>query len=236
LRAFITGIGWLTAGGEGRGRNGDPFKITQGYLSALAKKPAFTNQAFRRFGRLDRFSKLGLRAVASAMQDAGLDTWKDKRNIGVIVSTTLGSLATDLDYYGTVMSKDGTLSDPNLFTYTLPNSFLGHVSMIFGLTGINYVINDKEGSGIPALTSAMDCLSLGECDTILAGICDVEPPPDFPVSVKPLPGAVFTVIEKNIGRQVQPYGNLLMNNSGSLFFNGSVITNISALVKECLRT
>jgi len=175
-------------------------------------------------------------AVAYALQDAGLDVWKGKRDIGVIVSTVLGCLATDLDYYNTVMTKNGVLADPNLFTYTLPNSFLGHASIIFGLTGTNFVINEKTESGICALSSAMDCISLGECDTMLAGVCDVEPPPDFPVSRKPAPGAIFIVIEKTIERQIQPYGNLSMGSSGTLFFNGSEINDISTCVKNCLGT
>jgi 3-oxoacyl-[acyl-carrier-protein] synthase II len=235
LSFLITGLGWVTAGGEGRGRNADPFGYSLGSLPGLTGRSRFPNRSFRRFGRLDKFSKLGLSAAAYALQDAGLDVWREKRDIGVIVSTVLGCLATDFDYYGTVMIKNGTLADPNLFTYTLPNTFLGHVSIIFGLTGTNFIVNEKTGTGISALCSAMDCISLGECDTMIAGICDIEPPAGFSVSEKPIPGAIFVVIEKGIDRQIQPYGSLSMNNIGRLFFNGSEINDISTLVKNCLR-
>ena len=231
---FITGAGWVTAGGEGRGRKADPFGYYESALPALAGKTPFTNQNFRRFGRLDRFSRLGLRAAAYALQDAGLDAWKEKRDIGIIASSVLGCLATDLDYYHTVMRKNGILADPNLFTYTLPNSFLGHASIIFGLTGVNFVINEKTDSGISALRSAMDCISLGECDTMLAGVCDVEAPPDFPVSRKAVPGAIFLVIEKTIERQIKPYGRISVDKDGILYFNESEIKGISMFIRMCL--
>jgi 3-oxoacyl-[acyl-carrier-protein] synthase II len=236
LSAFITGLGWVSVSGAGMGRNADPFDLSEGVLPGSSIKTSFTGQAFRRFGRLDRFSKVGLNAIAYAMQDAGFDRWEEKRDIGVIVSTVFGCIKTDLDYYRTVMIKNGIFADPNLFTYTLPNSFLGHASIIFGLTGINFVINDKTGSGISALLSALDCISLGECDSILAGICDVEPPPDFPVSGKTPPGAIFAVIEKTLRNQARtPYGRLSADNNGTLFFNESEIKDISMCVKKCLR-
>jgi 3-oxoacyl-[acyl-carrier-protein] synthase II len=234
LSFFITGTGWVTSGGEGKGRNADSFGYSEGPLPGLTGKTPFAGQKYRRFGRLDRFSKLGLRAIGYALQDAGLDAWDEKRDIGVIVSTVLGCLATDFDYYNTVMTKNGILADPNLFTYTLPNSFLGHASIIFGLTGTNYVINEKTVSGISALRSAMDCISLGECDTMLAGVCDVEPLPDFPVSGEPAPGAIFLVIEKTIKRQLRPYGRLSVDKNGMLFFNESEINDISMCVRKCL--
>jgi 3-oxoacyl-(acyl-carrier-protein) synthase len=144
LNAFITGTGWVTAGGEGTGRNAAPFALSEGPLPGLAGKITFANQNFKRFGRMDRYCKLGLKAIAYALQDAGLDAWKEKRDIGVIVSTVLGCLATDFDYYNTVIPRDGLIADPNLFTYALSNSFIGYAAIIFGLTG-------KPAQGLPPL-------------------------------------------------------------------------------------
>ena len=231
---LITGIGWVTAGGEGKGRSADPFDYSERALPLSKVRTPYLNRNFKRFGRLDGFSKLGLRAAAYAMQDAGLDVWKEKRGIGVIASTALGCLTTDFDYYSTIMIKKGILADPNLFTYTLPNSFLGHVSMIFGLTGTNFVINEEKGSGLSSVRAAMDCISLEECDTMIAGVCDVEPPAGSPVSVRPVPGAIFAVIEKSDKRRVQPYGRISMDKDGILFFNESEIMDIAACVRMCL--
>ena len=236
MSVFITGAGWVTVGGKGTAGRRDPFDPVEGSLPGLDGRLPFKNHAFKRYGRLDRFSRLGIMGAGYALQDAGLDAWDEKRDIGIIVSTVLGCLATDIDYYRTVMMKNGILADPNLFTYTLPNSFLGHASMIFGLTGTNFVINDRSGSGISALVSAMDSILLGECDTALAGICDVEPPDDFPVSLRPVPGSIFVVIEKSAeNRGREPYGELAMDKTGSLFFNQREIKDISICVKKCLK-
>lgn len=234
MSAFITGIGWVTVSGAGMGRSADPFEFSEGSLPKIMGKIPGNNQAFRRFGRLDRYSKLGMKAIAHALQDAGLDAWEEKRDMGVIVSTVFGCITTDIDYYNTVMEKNGILADPNLFAYTLPNSFLGHVSMVFGLTGMNFIINDDTDSGLSALRSALDCISLGECMAMLAGICDVEPPPDFPVAGNLAPGSIFVVIEKDPERQGCSYGRLSMDNSGNVFFNESEIKDISTCVRRCL--
>jgi 3-oxoacyl-[acyl-carrier-protein] synthase II len=234
MNAFITGIGWVTASGTGMGRNKDTFEMSEGALPRFEGKMPFANPKFRRAGRLDRFSKLGITAMAYALRDAGLDTWEQKRDIGAIVSTVFGCLATDIDYYKTVMVKNGILADPNLFTYTLPNSFLGYASLIFGLTGTNFVINDKTSSGIPALRPALDCITLGESGAMLAGICDVERPLDIPVFEKFLPGAVFVVIEKTIERQCRPYGRLSVDNNGNVLFNESKTDEIATCVRKCL--
>lgn len=234
MSAFITGIGWVTAGGEGQGRRFDPFDLSHGALPGLSGKITLKNQSFKRFGRMDRYCKLGIKTVDYALQDAGLDVWEEKRDIGLIVSTVLGCLATDIDYFKTVIPRDGLIADPNLFTYCLPNSFIGYAAIIFGLTGTNFVINERTGPGLSALVSAMDCILLGECDTVLAGICDVEHETGIPASARPVPGAIFLVIEKTVNRDVRPYGRISADKKGGLFFNGSRIEDISMCVKKCL--
>ena len=78
---------------------------------------------------MDEYSKLGMGAIAYALKDAMLDEWEEKRAIGIIASTVYGCLGTDFDYYNTVIPQDGLFASPNLFTYTLPNCFLGDAAM-----------------------------------------------------------------------------------------------------------
>jgi 3-oxoacyl-[acyl-carrier-protein] synthase II len=233
MTAFITGIGWITAGGSGMGRNADPFALSHGALPRLGSRVPFVSQRFRRLGRLDKFSMLGLRAVAYALRDAGLDEWEQRREIGVIASTVFGCLATDTDFYNTVLPQNGLLADPNLFAHTLPNTFLGHASIVFGLTGPNYVINDRTGSGLTALASSLECISTGEADFMLAGICDIECPSGFSES-STLPGAVFLMIEKTLRKDCKPFGRLSVSKGGVLFFDDAEIKNISEIVKKTL--
>jgi 3-oxoacyl-[acyl-carrier-protein] synthase II len=231
MTAFITGIGWVTAGGSGMGRNADPFELSHGALPRLGSRIPFVSQRFRRLGRLDKFSMLGLRAVAYALRDAGLDEWEQRREIGVIASTVFGCLATDVDFYNTVLPQNGLLADPNLFAHTLPNTFLGHASIVFGLTGPNYVINDKTDSGLTALVSALECISAGEADFMLAGICDIEHPTGFE-ETDAVPGSVFVVLEKTLRKDCKSHGRLSMDKGGRLFFTDVEIKDISGVVKK----
>jgi 3-oxoacyl-[acyl-carrier-protein] synthase II len=233
MTAFVTGIGWVAAGGHGMGRNADPFDLSHGALPRLGNRIPFVSPRFRRLGRLDKFSMLGLRAIAYALKDAELDEWDERREIGVIASTVFGCLSTDMDFYDTVLPQSGLLADPNLFAHTLPNTFLGHASIVFGLTGPDYVINDMTGSGLAALSSALECISMGEADTMLAGICDVECPHGI-IESNTAPGAVFLVLEKTLRKDSKPYGSLSVNKNGALLFDDFEITYISEIVKKSL--
>jgi 3-oxoacyl-[acyl-carrier-protein] synthase II len=235
LSAVITGIGWVTVGGAGMGRSDAAFGLYDGVLPEIKGKILSGNHEFPRIGRLDRYSRLGLQAIAYALQDAGLDRWEERREIGIVASTVLGCLETDLNYYETVMNKNGLLADPNLFAHTLSNTFLGHASTIFGLTGTNFVINEKTDTGKSAILSALDCLSLGECGSMLAGICDLECPPGFPMAEKPAPGSVFIVLEQTGGKHLQtPYGIMSADRTGAIFFNKTELTDISMCIRKCL--
>ena len=231
---YITGISWITVCGSGRGNDYDSFEFSKGVLPDITGIDFPANPAFRK-GRLDRFSLLGLQTITNALYDAGLYEWNEKRDTGIVASTVYGCMQTDLDYYDTVTTKNGNLPEPNLFTHTLSNIFLGYASILFGLTGPNYVYYEKANSGLPALLSAMESIDLGECDTVLAGICDIEPPRGFngPKGIKP--GSIFTVIEKYPEQGKRKYGELSMDSKRNILVNNTVINDIEMCVKECLK-
>ncbi len=231
---YITGAGWMTAGGAGKGRGDAVFDYKEGVLPDIHGDDFPVNPVFRK-GRLDRFSLLGLQAITNTLLDAGLYEWEEKRNIGVIASTVYGCLATDLDYYKTVIDEKGRLPDPNLFTHTLSNIFIGYAAILFGLTGPNYILYDKNNSGLSALDSAMEHITTGECDIMLAGICDVESPQGFTCIDKFRPGAVFIVIEKDPSVDKKPFGRLSRDRAGKILFNNSIIDDIESCLRECLK-
>ncbi|MFC1841064.1 beta-ketoacyl synthase N-terminal-like domain-containing protein [Thermodesulfobacteriota bacterium] len=231
---YITGISWITADGNGTGSNNDPFEYNEGILKDISGKDFPPNPVFRK-GRLDRFSLLGLQTITNALYDAYLYECDEKREIGIVASTVYGCLKTDLDYHDTVVAEDGSLPEPNLFTHTLSNVFLGYAAILFGLTGPNYIYYEKTNKGTAALVSAMECINLGECNIMLAGICDVEPPSNFPVNDTVKPGSIFIVIEKSINDERRHFGMLSMDRAGNVLLDKSVINDIAECVKECLK-
>ncbi|MBW2615518.1 MAG: hypothetical protein JRD02_05030 [Deltaproteobacteria bacterium] len=229
----ITGIGWVTVSGMGHGRESKDFALTAGRLPRISRKSVFVKQ-YQHFGRMDEFSRLGLAAIAFALKDAGLDEWTQMRDMGILASTVYGCLQTDIDYFDTVMPGDEQSPSPALFSYTLPNCFLGEAACHFGLTGAAYVINEHHPSGLSAVCAAMDGIACGEFENTLAGICDLGCPEHFPLKEKVVPGAVFLVIEKTPRSGCLHYGYLTMDKNGVIMFNGKKIEDLVGLVKECL--
>ena len=233
MGAEITGIGWVTAGGIGRGRIHQSFAMPRGPLPAIDPADMF-KRPYPNFRRMDEYSRLGLTAVALALTDAGLAEWTRKRDIGIIASSFYGCLGTDIDYYKTVIPERGAQASPALFSYTLVNSFLGEAAIRFGLTGINYVITEQQPTELAGLQTALDHMTRGDTAQILGGVCDVGCPPIFNKPDKVPPGAVFLMLENSPAKERTSYGKLLFNSTGDLFFNDSEIKDLTTLVQNCL--
>lgn len=233
LRVHITGIGWVTAAGVGAGRVNDKFALPQGPLPRIDPSDIF-EKPWPNFRRMDRYSRLGLTALALALKDAGLSRWTRKRIIGIIASTVYGCLQTDVDYYKTVIPGRGANASPALFSYTLANSYLGEGAIRFGLTGTNYVLTEQHPSGLAALRTALNHMSMGGGSKFLAGVCDVECPDIFGEPGKTPAGAVFFMLERSFTRKISPYGQVSTDKEGEINLDGNQIKDLPALVQTCL--
>lgn len=233
MDAEITGIGWVTAAGLGRGREHQGFAMPAGQLPEINPADIF-KKPYPNFRRMDEYSRLGLTATALALIDAGLSEWTRKRDIGIIASTFYGCLGTDVEYYKTVIPDKGAHASPALFSYTLANGYLGEAAIRFGLTGTNYVITEQRPTGLAGLQTALDNITRGDLKKILGGVCDVGCPGIFGQPGKVAPGAVFFMIEKSLDRQISSYGQLSINGKGDVNYDGSAIKDLTALVKKCL--
>ncbi len=233
MNAFITGIGWVTPTNMGCGRAHDRFEMVPGKLPNITRKAVF-DKPYPHFGRLDRYSRLGLSAVAFALKDAQLDDWSCKRPIGIIAATVHGCLETDIDYYETVLAEDGRLPSPNLFAYTLPNSYLGEAAIRFGLTGASYIIGVSTMSDLWCLHLALAGISEGQFDKVLGGMCDLGQRPPFSDSGQVLSGALFFMIEKKTERDYLIYGELDLSPEGGLLCDGVEVKDLPSLARHCI--
>ncbi len=234
MRAVIQGLGWITAAGLGRGGTGGDFAMPAGPLPPIARKDV-SEEPFPRFGRLDEFSRLGLSAIALALRDAGLDQWREKRKVGLIAATAYGCLTTDLAYFETVLPEGGGLASPNLFAYTLSNCFLGEAAIRFGLTGTGFVINETKASRLASLVMALESLSWGECDVILAGVCDLPFPAGISWASPALPGALFLVLSRGAspgGKEITPRVGL--DAGGNLDVDNVPVRDWAEVARACL--
>jgi 3-oxoacyl-[acyl-carrier-protein] synthase II len=234
MDAYICGIGWVTGAGFGWGKQGGKFSMPDLPPPPLTRKDVFP-EPNQRFGRMSEYTKLGLAAITFALRDAGLEEWTDKRQIGIVASTKLGCLATDLEYHKTVLLDGGGLASPNLFAYTLANCFLGDAAIQFGLTGSSFAINETDEDGLGAIRMALEDLELREADTMLAGICDLPAPEAFAECVSFKPGAVFMVLSLAPPFVTDEYGSISLADDGTLLHNGSATDSFSELVNCALK-
>ncbi len=234
--ADITGIGWIASTGLWRGKD----IKTPAMLNAMSEVTADgqlpdipLDGSYPSSRRMDKYSRLGMTAISLALQDAGLDEWAEKRNIGIITSTEYGCLNTDFDYFDTVLPDDGIGASPGLFSYTLPSSFMGDVAIRFGLTGASFVINEKSASALTCLKLALNAIACGDTDKMLCGICHPAPPPVFKKINRIPVEALFIAIEKNPDNGFS-YGTISLDKSGCITLNGEEINDLQELVRQCL--
>lgn len=200
--AVLRGAGWVDAAGPGSPTAGRPYRPGLEPLPPIRWQQV-SDAPNPRFGRLDPFTRTGLLAVATALRNAGLaEAGGARRPLGIVASSDLGCLATDLDYYDTALPADGALASPNRFVYTLPSCFLGEAAITFGLTGPGFVVNPGPDDPFAALAAALDWLAAGACPAMLAGFCDV--PPAEPAVAGVPAGAGFVVLERALETSLPP--------------------------------
>ena len=235
MQADITGIGWVTAAGMGRGRENSGFAMPFGRLSEYSPEKIF-KEPYPNLRRMDNYSRLGVTAIALALKDAHQDKWTTKRDVGMVVATVYGCLGADVDYYNTVIPNQGAHASPAVFSYTSANSFLGEAAIRFGLIGTNYVVSEQRPTGLAGLFAALGHLTRGDDEKILGGVCDVGCPPIFDQPDIFPPGAVFFMLEAVGTNPQNSFGILASESPGQFIFNGDSVIDISTLVNQCLRS
>ncbi len=188
-------------------------------------KEVFT-RPHSRYGRFDRFTTLGCAAVALTLKDAGHEEGFTEP-VGMVVSTTYDVLETDMAYYQTTLDQGGTLSSPNLFSYTLPVIVLGECAVLFRLTGPTFCVGNQGGLGSFALNNAVSMLASGKASKMLAGWID-SPPPDMSENGHKISGSIFVLLDPNPSR-VLPYASRIRYEKGILSYENNAIPSLENL-------
>ena len=122
---------------------------------------------------MDRFSRLALVAVDRALGDAGLDpaTWQGER-VGLVLGTAFGCHATNEEYYRGFLAGGMGGASPRLFSYTLPSSPVGEISIHFGIRGPVEAFASGRQAGLQAIDRASR-LCAQAADIVIAVAADV---------------------------------------------------------------
>jgi 3-oxoacyl-[acyl-carrier-protein] synthase II len=231
MKGWINGIGWVTPAGFGCGRDSSQQPLYPGSLEIPKRKQIFA-KADMRFGRLDEFSRIGLAAIAFCLRDAGAEGWDEKRSIGIVAASRYGCLQTDLAYLDTLLPEGGKLASPNLFTYTLANSFLGEAALRFGLIGNTLVFNHADATALSPLCYALEELTWSDQQAVVVGICDLPAVEEFSKQDE-TPGSLFILLGKEPPTDRSAYGTLELR-GGQLLFSDELTSDLPTLIAACL--
>ena len=124
--------------------------------------------------RLDRFAQIAICCAAEAVKNSGLDfegdTSLDHDRIGVIWGSGIGGLSSLEEEIKEFMKGDGT---PRFSPFMIPKMIsdiaAGHISMRYGLRGVNYATVSACASATHAIINAMDAIRLGRNDIVVTG-------------------------------------------------------------------
>lgn len=134
--------------------------------------------------KLDRFSQYALAATHEAVQDAKLDFDKEDRfRCGVIWGSGIGGIQEITNEMENYCKGDGT---PRFGPFLVPKMILdiasGHISMKYGLHGLNFAVCSACATSTHALIDALNYIRLGKADVIITGGSE------FPISLPSLGG------------------------------------------------
>lgn len=123
--------------------------------------------------RLDEFCQFAVVAAREAMETSGLSAQLDKMDldrIGVIWGSGIGglrSLEKDIEEF--ITGSGEPRYNPFMIPKMISDIAAGHISMMYGLRGINYGTVSACASASHALMNAFDYIRLGRNDVIVSG-------------------------------------------------------------------
>ena len=122
--------------------------------------------------KMDLFCQYSVAAAKQALDDSGMDLSKeDLDRIGVIYGVGIGGIHTfedEMMYFYQVKER-GPKFSPFFIPKMISDLSVGHISIIFGLRGPNFVTTSACASSTNAIIDAFNYVRLGKANAIIAG-------------------------------------------------------------------
>ena len=119
---------------------------------------------------LDIFSQYTLAAGDMAVKDSGIE-WNrcDLTHCGVILGSGIGGLHTIEEQYQIFLERGAKRVSPYLIPMLMANAISGHISIRYGLRGVNFVTASACASAAHAIGLSLQNILYGESDLIITG-------------------------------------------------------------------
>ena len=123
--------------------------------------------------KMDRYCQFAIAAAKMAIEDSAMDLETvDKNRVGVVYGVGIGGIKTfeeEIRNY----EKNGELLGPKFGPFFIPKMIAdiaaGHISILYGFHGPNYVTTSACASSTNALADAYNLIRLGKADIIVSG-------------------------------------------------------------------
>jgi len=120
--------------------------------------------------RMDRYTHYGMAAAKMAIGDSGINLEKtDLCRVGVITGVGVGGMETLEEQHNTLLSKGVSRVSPFFIPMMIPNILGGHIAIMTGARGTNFVVVSACASGTNALGEAFRMIRDGMLDVVIAG-------------------------------------------------------------------
>ncbi|MDA3871248.1 MAG: beta-ketoacyl-ACP synthase II [Candidatus Marinimicrobia bacterium] len=120
--------------------------------------------------KLDRFAQFALIASDEAIKSANFDFDKiDKERVGVIIASGIGGLHTLEQEKMVLHNKGPKRISPFFIPKLISDIAAGHVSIKYGLKGINYSVASACASSNHSIALALRHIRYGDADVVISG-------------------------------------------------------------------
>ncbi|MGH4025630.1 MAG: beta-ketoacyl-[acyl-carrier-protein] synthase family protein [Pseudonocardiaceae bacterium] len=157
----------------------------------------------REVRRMDRASQFAVVCAREAVRDSGIDTSAlDPHRVGVALGSAVAA-ATSLEQEYLVLSDSGTrwlmdneYASPHMFDYMIPSIMPAEVAWTVGAEGPVTMVSNGCTSGLDSVGHAVQVISEGSTDVMLAGASDTP--------ITPIVVACFDAIKATTPRNDDP--------------------------------
>jgi 3-oxoacyl-[acyl-carrier-protein] synthase II len=120
--------------------------------------------------RMDRFSQFAVASGVEAVEDSGLDfEGENPDRVGVLVGSGIGGLSTLEAQHERMMEKGPGKISPFTVPRLMINAASGHLSILYGLRGLNFSIVTACASAAHSIGEAYRLICRGEADVMITG-------------------------------------------------------------------
>ncbi len=123
--------------------------------------------------KMDLYCQYAIAAAQQAIADSGLEQeGLDKNRVGVVYGVGIGGIKTfqeEIEAYGRTGAEIGPKFGPFFIPKMIADIAAGHISIMHGFHGPNYVTTSACASSTHALGNAFNLIRWGKADAIVAG-------------------------------------------------------------------